>query len=381
MIEPTAGGAGVFATAEPVRGADAEHENFEVVLERAAKPARKSAGPAPLERSKIRDPGDALDAASNAAAQLATAGPVKATTAAALEEQTSPGAEPATQAAARPHNSRAAIPMQAKEVAGAAAQQPEPATASQRAAGSGMPAEAADTGRGNANQGATTPSSAPIRQTAQQRLPQALAPGKGAPPAAVAKATASSAQTVPVRAGAAANQPKQTRAGEAPPKAAPARRTPEAPEAQFARGLSAALRQGGGTVTLHLKPQELGDLKIRLEIDGASVEARFEAATDEARGLLDQSIDSLRAALEAKGLEVERLSVHVAERTNEHDAQDAPPGDHGGRHGGREQGGSNRGAARTPREQDAGTELLVIPVALADACAGLGGALRLDAIA
>jgi flagellar hook-length control protein FliK len=80
--------------------------------------------------------------------------------------------------------------------------------------------------------------------------------------------------------------------------------------------LSAALRQGGGAVTLRLQPENLGDLKIRLEMEAGKVAAQFRVETAQARQLLDETLGSLRTALEARGLEVQSLSVHVAERTN-----------------------------------------------------------------
>jgi hypothetical protein len=64
-------------------------------------------------------------------------------------------------------------------------------------------------------------------------------------------------------------------------------------------------------VTLRLKPADLGDLKIRMQLYNGRVEARFEVASDKARALLDRTIGVLRAALEGQGLEVDRLSIHA----------------------------------------------------------------------
>lgn len=83
---------------------------------------------------------------------------------------------------------------------------------------------------------------------------------------------------------------------------------------QIFRGVVAALRQGGGTATLRLNPESLGELRIRLEVYEGRVRARFEVAREPARELLDRALPGLRAALEAQGLEVERLAVHLVAR-------------------------------------------------------------------
>lgn len=105
-----------------------------------------------------------------------------------------------------------------------------------------------------------------------------------------------------------------------------AERDPGAFEAQLGRGLAAALRQGGGTVTMRLQPEALGDMKIKMDLEPGRVAARFEVATDQARELLDKSMDTLRSALEARGLDVERLEIRVADRAM--DGAGATTGEH-----------------------------------------------------
>lgn len=82
-------------------------------------------------------------------------------------------------------------------------------------------------------------------------------------------------------------------------------------EAQVTRGLEAAIRQNGGSVTLRLKPETLGSLKIDLQITQGQVAAQLEATTAEARELLGKNLSTLRAALEAKGLTVRSVEVMV----------------------------------------------------------------------
>lgn len=81
--------------------------------------------------------------------------------------------------------------------------------------------------------------------------------------------------------------------------------------AQVRRGLAAVLRQGGGSVLMRLSPEALGQLRIRLDLDGASVSARFDVGGNEARRLLEADLGALRSALEARGLTVEDLRVVV----------------------------------------------------------------------
>jgi len=80
-------------------------------------------------------------------------------------------------------------------------------------------------------------------------------------------------------------------------------------EAQAARGLAAALKQRGGVVTMRLNPASLGTLKVRVQMRSGVIDARFEASNAQARELLESNLTSLRAALESRGLTVERLII------------------------------------------------------------------------
>jgi flagellar hook-length control protein FliK len=70
--------------------------------------------------------------------------------------------------------------------------------------------------------------------------------------------------------------------------------------------------QKGGIVTMRLQPEALGAVRIQMTIEQGVVQARFEAATPEARDLLNKHMETLRASLEAKGLSVDRLQVQLA---------------------------------------------------------------------
>lgn len=97
--------------------------------------------------------------------------------------------------------------------------------------------------------------------------------------------------------------------------AAPARgaktaaQEPEKFHAQLARGLASALKQGDGRVTLRLSPDALGALRIDLQVSNDRVTAHIATSNEQARRLLEQDVVTLKSALEAAGLGVERIEV------------------------------------------------------------------------
>lgn len=78
---------------------------------------------------------------------------------------------------------------------------------------------------------------------------------------------------------------------------------------QALRGLAAALRQGNGSVTLHLSPENLGELRLSVTVKKAEVVARVEATSEEAARALKENSGALREALEAQGFAVSRVEV------------------------------------------------------------------------
>lgn len=163
---------------------------------------------------------------------------------------------------------------------------------------------------------------------------------------------------------------------------------PDAFTAQVSRGLAAALRQNGGTVTIRMQPEALGDLKIRMGLDGGKVVAAFEVETEQARQLLGSSMDTLRSALEARGLSVDRLDVRVSEAAGsiaaaEHGRESGGAGVSGDGSAGRQdagRGSSGAGPARMPSDREPEP---VEPAEMQGPWMGVewGGALRLDALA
>lgn len=132
-------------------------------------------------------------------------------------------------------------------------------------------------------------------------------------------------------------------------------------EAQLARGMAAALQQKGGTVTLRMQPETLGQLRIHMDLSPGQVALRFQVADAQARDLLESSLQHLRASLEAKGLAVEKVAVHIdptlAKPNSDSDQRsDKHPGDPGSnpRGGADAFPGDSGSGARQNAPQDAG---------------------------
>lgn len=83
--------------------------------------------------------------------------------------------------------------------------------------------------------------------------------------------------------------------------------------AQVQRGLAQVLRQGGGTLTLRMTPNDLGEVKVELRLSHGRVEGVIEASTPVARDLLRRELDQLASSLERRGVTVDRLDVRLRE--------------------------------------------------------------------
>ncbi|MBI1336388.1 MAG: hypothetical protein GC164_05440 [Phycisphaera sp.] len=78
------------------------------------------------------------------------------------------------------------------------------------------------------------------------------------------------------------------------------------------RGLTGNVNQNGGTVSLRLRPPELGVVRIQMQVADGVVRAQLTTEQDSVRDLLTHRIGQLRHVLESKGLSVERLDVQTA---------------------------------------------------------------------
>lgn len=80
-------------------------------------------------------------------------------------------------------------------------------------------------------------------------------------------------------------------------------------QAQALRGVIAALRKKGEQVTVVLRPEALGKVKVDLKFGEGGVRGVLTCSTDSARELLDRTVDGLQRAMESRGIVVERLEV------------------------------------------------------------------------
>jgi hypothetical protein len=78
---------------------------------------------------------------------------------------------------------------------------------------------------------------------------------------------------------------------------------------------------------MRLQPQALGDLTINMNLQPGSVGATFTVASAQARDLLQDHMTLLRSALEARGLDVERLDVRLAQPAEPGEGARADPRD------------------------------------------------------
>lgn len=101
--------------------------------------------------------------------------------------------------------------------------------------------------------------------------------------------------------------------------------------AQLQRGLAAALKDGG-TVTMRLNPEKLGAVQVRLDVQDGQVAAAFRVESPEARRLLDQELPALRSALEARGLDVDRIHIDAPAARHETDGHDQQAADRSAAH-------------------------------------------------
>jgi flagellar hook-length control protein FliK len=91
------------------------------------------------------------------------------------------------------------------------------------------------------------------------------------------------------------------------------------------KGLGKMLAEGGGKLTVMLRPVELGDVRIAMETQRGSVRVKMEASSESARKVLESGLESLRSSLEARGVKVQSMEVTLSERA---DQSFEPRGEH-----------------------------------------------------
>jgi len=82
---------------------------------------------------------------------------------------------------------------------------------------------------------------------------------------------------------------------------------------RLTRGLSSAINQRGGSVTLRLTPPDLGLVRIDMAVRDGVVSAKFTAQSESVRNLLMDQMGQLRQALDRQGLSVDKIEVQVTQ--------------------------------------------------------------------
>jgi flagellar hook-length control protein FliK len=91
---------------------------------------------------------------------------------------------------------------------------------------------------------------------------------------------------------------------------------PRRTAAGVARGLQALSAQKGGTLIMRLDPQNLGQVRMQLNMEAGRVTVLITAAGETARSLLRDNLGVLRHALEDRGFAVDRLTVESSTKTS-----------------------------------------------------------------
>lgn len=154
------------------------------------------------------------------------------------------------------------------------------------------------------------------------------------------------------------------------------RATREQVLASVQRGLASVLTQGGGRMTVVLRPEQLGEVRVRMEAKDGVINARLSANTEAARQTLESGLESLRAALESRGMRVESLEIDAPDPKADGQARtdaEARGGWGGGRHH-RESGSNQHAPAHARGEHPA-------PGAESPATRGIWTDIGIDAIA
>lgn len=167
----------------------------------------------------------------------------------------------------------------------------------------------------------TTPAPLPPpRIILQPAPPSTPTPG---PAAATASAAAAKPASQPATASTArAATTRETLPARAtPPRPRPAEPAPRAAEVErVVRVIRQSLDGKKQATTLHLNPQELGKLRIHINLDQNALSLRIETQTTAAHRLLSEEAEALRQALRAAGIELAKLDLRPPT-----DAQTAGP--------------------------------------------------------
>jgi flagellar hook-length control protein FliK len=124
------------------------------------------------------------------------------------------------------------------------------------------------------------------------------------------------------------------------------------PGTQVVRGALALLNTNGGAMTVRLQPEELGAIRINLQISKGQASVQLLAESEQTGELIRQSTATLKSALESQGIRVEQISVAPLSRNSGGaGSQDARSGDQQANHEANADRDASNGRSRGFSEQ------------------------------
>jgi Flagellar hook-length control protein len=81
---------------------------------------------------------------------------------------------------------------------------------------------------------------------------------------------------------------------------------------QMLAHFSGSKRFEGGTVTIRLYPEELGEVRMKIKVDQDNIKAHITAQTQQAQEMINRHLFRLREALEQQGLHLQQVEVLVS---------------------------------------------------------------------
>jgi flagellar hook-length control protein FliK len=80
---------------------------------------------------------------------------------------------------------------------------------------------------------------------------------------------------------------------------------------QLTQKIPQAVRAGMHEIRIHLKPEALGDVKVRIQVEGDKVTARIQVESQQVKAIVESNMPQLRNALEQHNLQAGTLDVSV----------------------------------------------------------------------
>ena len=157
-----------------------------------------------------------------------------------------------------------------------------------------------------------------------------------------APGTAKSASGLPPVSGKGAGSP-------APPAFEPSSALRQSVIQQVVPSMIRMVRQGETRVTLALRPNELGAIRIQLDSERGTLNARFFVESDEVKGLVEHTLPELRSQLEREGIKIDGVQVHLNPQHSQSADSDSRLGRDDSHPGFTERRGFNR---RQPPEEE-----------------------------